>query len=305
MTTYEISSDLSEKQIEADVAEYLGFISPSWADRFKLLDVDERLTGADKKLNWRGIACYFQFKKATGLKSGRPDKIRKNESALQSIRRFRHDTKLTSSPHSLCFGLRAPQRDNAILQHNALLSYNKPPLSHAIYVCPLSLRRSEYDRLLEPPQHEVDPFIYWRHNWVLHGQWVVHSVHSSPFLRAHVSIAPTELVKTHEHYYSFSTAGDQIVFHSPVVLPDAAVRLSDFLSRRYRHLLLSSGDTRPPPLRELVAGLAKSAAEAGYDGVTDSEADPVEWLVKHGVWLQGHHDIRQIVLLVRDEPPEG
>ncbi|TRW25347.1 hypothetical protein FMM05_08570 [Flavobacterium zepuense] len=60
-------SELSEDQIEADVASYLGFITPFWSKRFQLKSVNEQLTGADKLFN-RFVPIYLQFKASQGLK---------------------------------------------------------------------------------------------------------------------------------------------------------------------------------------------------------------------------------------------
>ena len=47
--SFKIDSQLSEDQIVSDVSSYLGYITPFWAKRFRLISVDEQLTGADKE----------------------------------------------------------------------------------------------------------------------------------------------------------------------------------------------------------------------------------------------------------------
>ncbi|MGT2514561.1 hypothetical protein ACVOMT_10265 [Sphingomonas panni] len=63
--SYVIEGNLSEKQIEADVAKYFGWCA--WGLPFDLRDVDEPLTGADKLSNVT-VPIYAQFKKSTGLR---------------------------------------------------------------------------------------------------------------------------------------------------------------------------------------------------------------------------------------------
>lgn len=40
---YKLNSELSEAQIEVDVASYLGYITPFWTSRFQLNAIDEQL----------------------------------------------------------------------------------------------------------------------------------------------------------------------------------------------------------------------------------------------------------------------
>ena len=62
---YQIKSNLSEKQIEADIASYFGWISRN--SPFRLLDIDEQLTGSDKKFYNSGFSFFMQFKVSNGL----------------------------------------------------------------------------------------------------------------------------------------------------------------------------------------------------------------------------------------------
>jgi hypothetical protein len=46
--SFKLDSELSEMQIEADIATYFGWISPIGNSApFRLLDIDEQITGAD------------------------------------------------------------------------------------------------------------------------------------------------------------------------------------------------------------------------------------------------------------------
>ncbi len=111
--SYQILSELSEKQMEADVAHYPGWIGRAF-DTYRLRDINEQVTGADKKLDWRGVAYFLQFKKSLGLKQAFADfKPAKNEAAEQRIRRFRYLEDLDQSPHSLCFKLRRDGSGNS------------------------------------------------------------------------------------------------------------------------------------------------------------------------------------------------
>ena len=64
--SFKIESELNEKQIESDVASYLGYVTPLWSRRFRLISVNEQATGADKLFR-RFIPIYLQFKVSQGL----------------------------------------------------------------------------------------------------------------------------------------------------------------------------------------------------------------------------------------------
>jgi hypothetical protein len=102
--SYVIKGNLTGKQIEADVSSYLGWCAQDLP--FRLHDVNEQLTGADKMSDVT-VPIYIQFKKSTGLRgsSSQPARRRSNESALQAIRRFRAHHGLPDDP-TLFFGLR-------------------------------------------------------------------------------------------------------------------------------------------------------------------------------------------------------
>ncbi len=108
--SYVIEGDLTEDQIEADVAQY-----PGWRAHdlpFRVHDVNEQLTGADKMCDVVD-PIYIQFKKSTGLHSveSLPIKPRSSESALQEIRRFRAGHDLPDNP-TLFFELRKQAKED-------------------------------------------------------------------------------------------------------------------------------------------------------------------------------------------------
>lgn len=216
---YKISSELSEDQIEADVASYLGYITPFWSKRFQLKTVDEQLTGADKLFkNFKPI--YMQFKVSEGLKNlPRGIRLLSPDRDLQSIRVFRRREKLSSNP-TLYFRLRNMAKTATDFQHNILLSLHNPPMQYALYVAPLSLTIDEYDKSLKQSFLErlfiIDPFDY-------RPIGITSSIKKrclglNPFLRGHISIPPHEVIKTSNHYYSYSKSGSDLAWHSGEVL---------------------------------------------------------------------------------------
>lgn len=216
MPAYHIDSSLTEKQIEADVASYLGWCSKDLP--FRLLDVNEQETGADK-LSDITVPIYIQFKKSHGLKPLHlvGIKSRKNESPLQSIRRFRSRHGLADNP-SLYFQLRAKADGATDFQHNILYAHHRPQKSYAVYVAPLILDlKKYYNELCEGPRYLDDPWA-WREGRLLTswgpGVWLSR-YGLQPFLRRHISIAPHQKVTTHNHYYAFSESGDEVSWHSP------------------------------------------------------------------------------------------
>lgn len=121
MTNYQLNSNLSEKQVEADVASYFGWMSKG--SPFRLLDIDEKITGADKKFYDAGFSYFMQFKTSKGLipLSELPASNRKNMSKLEDIRIFRGRNHLDDKP-ILYFGLRRMAKNASDYQHNILMT---------------------------------------------------------------------------------------------------------------------------------------------------------------------------------------
>ncbi|WP_142640294.1 hypothetical protein [Ruegeria faecimaris] len=306
MTSYVIKSDISEKQLEADVASFLGWCSTGLP--FKLVDVNEQLTGADKRLDV-AIPVYIQFKKSTGLKqlpraigkTKASGKRRSNESKLQKVRRFRRDHMLSDDP-SLYFQLRRKAETADDLQHNVLLSHNRPGLSYAIYVAPTYLTRREFNEELTKGPRFVNP---WEmRQWSLHSDFAemywLSRYDRQPFLRNHVSITPHERVANHNHYYAFSTAGDEVSWHSPEVLEGRHSRLSDFMSIRARELLSGEATSAPEEIIEHISEITAGFAEVPIQQFLFGET-PLEQLQSYGRWLNKSWGIRQILLCANRE----
>jgi hypothetical protein len=299
MTSYEIDSDLSERQIEADVASYLGHVSRFFGE-FRLLDVDEQEPmWADKSLTWEGVAYFFQFKKPVGLKPATgPIAAEKDERQRQGIRRFRSENDLDQVPYSVCFELRRSP-SNAPLQHNVLFNYERPPTSRAVYVCPLVLDDAMYRLLLQQDIGSLSaPFVEWRSQYGRDALSLARAAELSPFLRGHASIVPHDHVETWEHHYSFSRQATDIAFHDTQVLEGSARRLSDFVAEEIRR---RAGNKEPlsSPLT-----LARCLSECAEETIRDDLGEPardnaIDWLVQHGRLLSDRFAIRQMILLRR------
>lgn len=299
MTSYIIKGDLTERQIEADVATYLGWCARDMP--FRLLDVDEQATGADR-LSDVMVPIYLQFKKSTGLAALRAPllKRRANESSLQSVRRFRRKHDLADDP-TLYFQLRKKAEGAVELQHNVLLTHHQPARSYAVYVAPLYLDRHLYYKELCQGARQLDDPWEWHRTEVWHD-WSAHSWLSrfdrQPFLRNHISIAPHERVDHHNHYYAFSTSGDEVSWHSPAVIDGGPFRLSDFMTARTRELL--TGDMPLPTPEDGLAAAAAASRElrGGAADVLEGEG-AFERLRSYGRWLHTAFGIRQVLLCGR------
>ncbi|WAR46289.1 hypothetical protein [Methylomonas rapida] len=307
-TSYQIASDLTEKQIEADVSAYFGRLSPFFGQSLRLLDINEQLTGADKLHKTKGIAFYFQFKAPIGLKSVAAQKLpvapRKNESKLMGIRRFRHTQGLLDSPYSICFNLH-DNKPSALnqLQHNVLFAHERPPFSRAMYICPTVLHDEEYVRQMQLPWWRR-PFArpFYRHEArQLAVGMLCHELSSAPFLRAHATIVPHALVASADHYYSFSKHATDYAFHSPIVVDDGdPLRLSDFLSKQVDRIY--SNIDSVPQLAELVK-IISAATRENLPDTQLGEPEPgneVAWLQAYGQQIKKVYGIRQVIALVDD-----
>lgn len=301
MTTspkYYIKGNLSEKQIEADVASFFGWCTPPEEHSpFRLLDVDEQSTGADKLYD-RATAIYMQFKKSTGLKSTKIVKpsTRKGRSPLEDIREFREKHDLEQDP-TLFFQLRAKSKTALDLQHNVLLGYERPSWSRAIYVAPLLLNKSDYHGALHNSMSRflLDPFFYRIRHSVLQKKWTSH-FGAVPFLREHISIPPHERVADHNHYYAYSETGVDISWHSPSIIEREPSRLSDFTMKLFRSAI--SERESMLPVKDLANRIAEIGFSFGFQAESRWQNDsPLEYLGKHGRWLRETHGIRQFILL--------
>lgn len=297
---YQIKSNLSEKQIEADVASFFGWCTANEITApFRLLDVDEQLTGADKVFD-RATVIYMQFKKSCGLKSTQeiPVSHRKGRSPLEGIREYRTAQGLCSDP-TLYFQLRAKAKTATDLQHNILYAYEKPPSSRGIYVAPLILDKDKYYSTLfdSSARFLMHPFFY-RFKYEIHEHGLITPLGNVPFLKEHISIPPHQKVTDHNHYYAYSETGTDISWHSPKVIERGSMRLSEFVVN-----LMNTAILVPESMTTLEYA-AKNAVEIGREfGFHDQvkKSDALQTLISHGRWLQENYDIRQFILLANSE----
>jgi hypothetical protein len=250
------------------------------------------LTGADKVYNV-GELIYIQFKKSEGLRPWDARPKRKNHSKLQEVREFRHAYGLADTP-SLFFRLRAPAEHALDLQHNVLLSYDRPPHSHAIYVAPLMLDSQSYSRsLFDSSDRYLGAPFFFRNYRVVAKSWV--SLFGAiPFLRAHISIRPHERVASDDHYYAFASSGADVSWHSPAVISRDVSRLSDFLFGFFRNTLLAPDGMLP---LDRLAELIEPASLPHARFIKFQGPEPLDRIANHGRWLHQNFGIRQFVLL--------
>jgi len=217
---YKIDSQLSENQIESDVSSYLGFITPIWSRRFRLISVDEQLTGADKLFN-RFVPIYMQFKVSHGLNPNGSIISRYRNKPLTNIIDYRNQNNLSGNP-ILYFQLRRQAKTASDIQHNILFQLNQPPHQYGLYVAPLTLDLSEYENQLSRDWfmkfYPFDPLV--RRELEIHDTSTNRNlaIGLNPFLRHHISIPPHTLASTHEHHYSFSKSGGDVAWHGGEVL---------------------------------------------------------------------------------------
>lgn len=289
MRKYKIKSELSEKQIEADVASYFGWLATEGALPLRLLDINEQSTGADKRANWI-IPIYMQFKVSQGLKSVDEAPISYREkllgySPLNRIRKFRSQHGLYDNP-TLYFKLRDIASSAEDFQHNVLLKFANNSFSQACYVSPLILDMEGYfESLHEPVYRNLDTPFFWDNISIHQKDWVSY-INKIPFIRNHISIIPHETVNTADHYYSFSSTGTEVGWHSPGILPDKAYRLSDMLI----YLIRSNVGFHIENNNE-VRKLC-DIAEIAFD----ENKDTYENLVRIGKHLNKEYSIRQFLL---------
>lgn len=293
MPEYLIDTDISEKQVELDVANFLGFASKT-IGQFRILDSNENKTGADCEFN-SGIPIYIQFKKTYGLNSISkvPYSERKNAALADRLRVYRNKNKLKDNP-SLFFELRKKAKNANNLQHNILLSYHRPSLSYAVYVAPLETDLKKYNANLFSSASGVSkgmfPFKY--KNYTIN---MVNMFRFIPFLRGHISIVPHTTVKTHKHAYAYSTSGDDISWHSPSIISRDPSLFSEFIADRFLSVFSESPRQGEEILQHLYGIVTENTHNPQdiFQGSTVSER-----IHSHGKWLYKMYGINQYILCI-------
>lgn len=295
MKRLRLNSELSEKQIEADVATYFGWITPDGQMPFRLLDIDEQVYGADKQYDWV-VPIYMQFKVAEGLSPLSQFDIRR--SPQRNIQRFRQNNNLFHNP-TLYFKLRELAKNATEYQHNILYNLAHKPNIFAFYVAPLTLYKNEYDRLLFDNDHRylTHPYYYYREQKIRNSD-CVSLIKGVPFLRAHISIFPHEEIRHAEHYYSFSPNGTEIAWHSPQYLPDSVTRLSDTLSRI---VALANNKERWFSIKEYAELVSSFTSELRLPDMNNNNDFPLTTIQDFGRSLYATYNIRQILLSTTNE----
>lgn len=290
---FKIKSNLSEKQIEADIATYLGWISPGGSLPFRLIDIDEQVTGADKMFN-HVIPVYMQFKVSEGLRPAKAPGFIYPKTPLHHIRRYRRNHGLADDP-TFYFKLR-DRADNAEdFQHNILLKLNNTSNARAFYVAPLLFDKEIYfNNLCNPAVSSMpDPFYY--RNIALYDKAWISYIGMIPLLRGHVSIPPMERVTHSHHYYSFSENGDDIAFHSPSRVTGIN-RLSDNLQRIFSARNGVNTERFLADLRENFDWF-KEVDDNNYYGL-------LQRIQNFGKELYARTEIRQFLFLSNHQTPE-
>jgi len=300
---YKMRSELSEAQIEADISNYLGWISPSVIP-FRLIAVNEQLTGADKKLNL-AIPIYMQFKVSEGLMpiSKFPHTFipnflySHNSKPLNRIREYRRATDLFDRP-TLYFKLRRIAIHAEDYQHNVLFKLSNIPKCKAFYVAPLMLKDNEYQMSLFSSFHRpIYPF-YHRNIDIYHDNWLSH-IGTVPFLRAHISIPPIERVNTDNHYYSFSTSGNDIAWHSKgSLVKEPVYRLGDTIKTILNNAVLNEYFWSTP--KELLNSIRNEFNTESLIQFNDNQF-PIDQLQSFGEQLFALYGIKQFLLLTERE----
>ncbi len=312
MSKYEIKSNLSEKQIEADMAAYLGWCSEDMP--FRLLDTNELKTGADKEYHPKyGGVIYIQFKKSKGLEpiSKVPSSRRKNRSKKEDIREFRDKNKLNDDP-TLYFKLRNQAKNAKDFQHNILREHHCPPNSYAIYVAPLILDNEVYYQSLFNSCYGYDRYLLDPFYWQLNDKYGFQSIKHIPFLKNHVSIVPHEKVDDSNHYYAYSQAGTDISWHSPSILEHEPRRLSDFIYNLFEDKKSKEGYTIQQIVNNIIEIAKNYQVELPFRDFpfrdfplrdfpfNEYEGEPILLIKKYGEWLKFNYNIKQF-LIVRNQ----
>lgn len=302
--SFKIDSELSENQVEADVASYLGYITPIWSKRFRLISVDEQSTGADKLFN-RFVPIFMQFKVSEGLNPKASILTQFLNKPLAKIIKYRKNNGLKGDP-ILYFELRKKAKTVTDYQHNILSKMHNPPLQYGIYVAPLSLKLNEYESVLNKDWHfKLYPFNPFR----LKESELYDTISSkklalgsNPFLRHHISIPAHTNITTHKHHYSFSKNGADLAWHGGKVI-DGDLRLSSQLITIFNSFY--SYKESGTYLSSFIKEINKLDLE-GFPKLFDNnntETEQLQYIIKLSNFLKFEHNIK-LMFLVDDRSQE-
>lgn len=300
---FKIPSQLSEDQIESDVSSYLGYITPFWSKRFRLISIDERFTGADKLFNLF-VPIYLQFKVSQGLDPKGSILNRLLNTPLAKIINYRKSNGLGGDP-ILYFQLRKLAKTASEFQHNLLKRMHNPPFQYGLYVAPLTLDLQDYEKLMNKkprwwfamsrPFDSQDSEVF---DTITDKNMLLGS---NPFLRHHISIPPHISVNTHNHHYSFSKNGSDVAWHGGQVIKSdfrLGTMFSSICENFYRN---KDNGTR---LSRFIDDLQYLDLEGSpYFDKDDrfNESRQVEFLYKFSSFLKYEHGISLIFLVNTDK----
>lgn len=284
-----------ERVIETDIALFLGAFTTPYGSFWNISSGKEQLTGADFEIreDANAVPIYIQAKVSQGLKtiSNYPASNRLNRSKLEDIREFREDLSLDiDDDYFLYFQLRKIAPTATDYQHNILMNYATSGFSHAFYVAPLLIDKTEYENhFLNRQNLPISPFHY--HSYELKDRRWISLFGFIPFFRNHISIIPHESVNTHEHYYAYSKHGIDVTWHSPEYIDSKPSRLSDRLIKILEDFYYNKNKET---IKSISDRLMEMPIMKNIDVVKDN---PMNIILKHGQLLQREFGITQLIFI--------
>lgn len=289
---------LKKNLLKIDIARFLGSFTPMLGRLYYLENANEQLTGADLiSEDTNAIPIYIQAKVSQGLKTITkiPASTRSNRSKLEDIREFRHNLSLDiNDDYFLYFQLRKKAETALDFQHNILMNYTNTGFSHAFYIAPLIIEKSNYEKqFLDFHNFPFEPFYFHRYelrdrNWTSYFGFI-------PFLRNHISIIPHERIETHEHFYAYSKDGLDVTWHSPEFVDGNPSRLADRMVKIMRDFYNSE---KKDTLRTLANKLRNMPIMQGVQMINEKAIDII---TIHGQILERNFGIKQLLITERND----
>lgn len=301
---FEGTPNFNERQVEFAIQSILMASFP-WKGPIFLRVPNEQKTGADGYVK-HVYPLFMQFKRSNWIRTGYSGHI--------PILADRAALGVRGSNYSLFFKLHGKAKHAIDFQHNILMKLDANLVKHAkgdkqgraVYVAPLDINRGSYLRGVVQTCSSAflrssisfSPFSppFTKKNVEIMGL----DFGKVPFMRRHVCFPPTSSVSTANHYYSYSKAGEDIVFHSPNLVFEGARSFGSWLDFHLLQMMSESGFVSMEFLQEGLQSIIDEHKDTEYFRTLKEKNPDMDAISQAGALLRNVYHIETFLFCVRE-----